>query len=195
MATAPLTRLSAEFKANPRLRGGMWLCIAILWVYGILHLQDAAVAKGREFEALAKRIARIQAVADQKSWQSRVDEAQSIEKALIGRLWREQTQGLAQAAFQDWILQMLQQMAIPKPQLTVVVQDGPKPPGESGSSGEVWKVSARVAFDFNPKTFTQLIDKLAGHEKLVVLETLNIRSAPSPRAEMTLVAYFVKTAE
>lgn len=195
MPALSLAQLTSEFTANPRLRAGIWLCVAILWIYGILNLQEASVAKAKEHETLAKRSARIQAMADQKAWHGRLAEARAIEKSLASRLWKEQTQGLAQAAFQDWLVQALQQTAIAKPQLAVVAQEGPKPQGGDKSHEEIWKVSARVAFDFNPKTFTQFVDKLAGHEKWIVLEALNIRSSPSPRAEMTIVAYFVKATE
>jgi hypothetical protein len=195
VAALSLAQLTNELKANPRLRGGLWLCIAILWFYGIVNLQEASVAKAKEYETLVKRSARSQATADQKAWQGRVDEAREIERSLAKRLWHEPTQGLAQAAFQDWLVQALQQGAILKPQMTVVAQEGPKAPGAGKGYDEMWKVSARVAFDFDPKTFTPFIDKLAGHEKWIGLETLNVRSSPSPRAEMTLVAYFSKGKE
>lgn len=198
MNTPPFARLTAEFKANPRLRAGIWLCIAIVWLYGILVLQDIVAAKSREYEALSKHFARIQAVTDQKenwNWEGRLHEARAIEKILTDRLWREQTQGLAQAAFQDWLVQALQQLAIAKPQLTVVAQDGPRPQDGTGYGDVAWKVSARLAFDFDPKTFTAFVGKLAENEKSIVLETLNVRSAPSPRVEMTIVAFFAKAAE
>lgn len=195
MANTSFAQLISEFKASPRLRVGAWFCLAILWFYGILHVQETIVAKGKEYEALVKRSARAHAIADQKIWHVRLDDARAVEKSLASLLWREQTQGLAQAAFQDWLVQTLQQAAISKPQLTVVAQEGPKPSGGSKNAEEIWKISARVAFDFNPKTFSQFVDKLAGREKWIVLETLNVRSSPSPRAEMTLVTYFAKAKE
>ncbi len=195
MAAFSLAQVTNELKANPRLRAGLWLCVAILWFYGIVTLQEASVAKAKEYETLVKRSARSQATADQKAWQGRVEDARAVERSLAGRLWHEPTQGLAQAAFQDWLVLALQQATIVKPQLTVVAQEGPKPQGGSKGNDDIWKVNARVAFDFDPRTFTQLVDKLASHEKWIVLEALNVRSSPSPRAEMTLVAYFSKTPE
>lgn len=195
MAAFSLAQVTNELKANPRLRAGLWLCVAILWFYGIVTLQEASVAKAKEYETLVKRSARSQATADQKAWQGRVEDARAVERSLAGRLWHEPTQGLAQAAFQDWLVLALQQATIVKPQLTVVAQEGPKPQGGSKGNDDIWKVNARVAFDFDPRTFTQLVDKLASHEKWIVLEALNVRSSPPPRAEMTLVAYFSKTPE
>ena len=195
MASISVAKLANDFKANPRLRVGIWLCIAILWFYGILHMQEATVAKTKEYDALVKRSFRSHTTADQKVWHGRLEDARAIEKSLANRLWQEQTQGLAQAAFQDWLVQALQQTTITKSQLAVVAQEGPKPAGENKKNEEIWKISARVAFDFNPKTFTQFIDKLAGHEKWIVLETLTVRNSPSPRAEMTLVTYFAKAKE
>ena len=195
MATPSLAQLMNELKANPRLRAGLWLCVAIFWFYGIVNLQEVSVAKAKEYETLVKRSARSQATAEQKAWQGWVDDARVIERSLANRLWHEPTQGLAQAAFQDWLVQALQQTAIVKPQLTVVAQEGPKSQGTSKTDDEIWKVSARVTFDFDPRTFTQFIDKLANHDKWVVLETLNVRGSPSAKTEMTLVAYFTKATE
>jgi hypothetical protein len=195
MPVLSLAQLTHEFKANPRLRGGLWMCVAILWFYGIVDLQEASVVKVKEYETLVKRSARAQATADEKACQGRVETAREIERSLAKKLWREQTQGLAQAAFQDWLVLALQQTAVVKPQLTVVAQEGPKAQGTGKGKDEYWKVSGRIAFDFDPKTFTPFIDKLASYEKWIVLETLNVRSSPSPRAEMTLVAYFSKAKE
>lgn len=192
MAGSSFAQLATEFKNNPRLRTGVWLVVGILWLYGILELQDKSAAKVAEYQGLLGRIARVETAARQNVWQGRIDEAREIEAGLTAKLWREQTQGLAQAAFQDWLAQALQQAAVSKPQLTVAVQDGPRPPEAHGELANLWKVSARVVFDFDPKTFHPFMLKLASHENTVVIESLNIRSTPSPRAEMTLVAYFAK---
>lgn len=65
---------------------------------------------------------------------------------------------------------------------------------ESGLAPGLWKVSARVAFDFHPQSFYPLLGRIAGSEKAIVVESLTIRSASNPRAEARLVAYFQKPA-
>jgi len=112
------------------------------------------------------------------------------------RLWRENTIGLAQAIFQDWLNQLTQQANLAKVQLAVAAQDGEAGGGKDQTGAEstfgLWKVSAKLAFDFNPQSFYPLLTRIAMHEKKVVIESLTIRSAPSPRAELLLVAYYLK---
>ena len=118
-------------------------------------------------------------------------------------LWRESTIGLAQATFHDWLSQLIQQADIAKPQLMVAAQDEESAGGEGAASAGgrgtlaapgLWKVSARLAFDFNPQSFYPLLTRLTTQGKKVIVESLAIRSTPTPKAELVLVAYFQKPA-
>ena len=65
---------------------------------------------------------------------------------------------------------------------------------KTGVRADIWKVSAKVGFDFTPKGLYALMGRLAGHDKQIVVETLVVRGAPARRAEMVLVAHFQKPA-
>lgn len=190
----------AGIKANPRLRLGLWLIIGIAWLYGLLLLRDEVRHAASEHQALARKVARIQAQAAQTEWEARVEPAQALQLELESRLWRESTIGLAQAAFQDWLSQAVQQANLTHPVVSVAAQEENAPEKnttgapETNQNGDIWKVSAKVGFDFTPKDLYALMGRLAGHDKQIVVETLTIRGAPSPRVEMLLVAYFQKPA-
>lgn len=195
--------LVAELKANPRLRWGLWAIIGVLWFYGVLELRDAVQSKSDSYLALSKKVTRSQGTAAQSEWPSRLRDAQSLQINLESRLWRENTIGLAQATLHDWLNQLAQQAKLTKVQLLVAAQDnesaGGKEPASSDGSGtriasDLWKVSAKLAFDFNPQGFYPLLTRISTHEKKVVVEALVIRSAPTPKAELMLVAYFHKPA-
>lgn len=183
-------QIQAEWQRNARLRAGVWAILAILWFYGLLHLQDLVTERSRELVAIDKRIGRTQVLADQSSWTKRAADAlvqrQQLEEKL---LWREPTQGLAQASFQDWLGQLVLQVGLTKSQVSVAAQEVPK--GEGATQGApLWKASARLSFDFNPRTFNALLGKLSQHPQHLTIETINVRSMTPPRVEMLLVAHF-----
>jgi hypothetical protein len=186
--TESLLTLLAGVKANPRLRLGLWLIIGIAWLYGLLLLRDEALHAASEHQTLAKKVARIQAQARQTEWMDRVEPAQALQLQLESRLWRENTIGLAQQA------------SLTRSVVTVAAQEESSPEKNAAGAtaanldGGIWKVSAKVGFDFTPKGLYALMGRLAGHDKRIVVETLVIRGAPSPRAEMVLVAHFQKPA-
>ncbi len=198
--TESLPTLLAGIKTNPRLRLGIWLIVGIAWLYGLLLLRDEVKHATSEHQALAKKVARVGAQAGQNEWVERVEPAQAMQLQLESRLWRESTIGLAQAGFQDWINQAVQQASLTRPVVSVAVQEesasdknaaGTK---ETEPNRDLWKVSAKLSFDFTPKNLYALLGRLAGHDKQIVVETLVIRGAPAPRAELLLVAYFQKPA-
>ncbi|HUW36058.1 MAG TPA: hypothetical protein VMV91_01900 [Rhodocyclaceae bacterium] len=189
--------LLAELRANPRLRWGLWAIAGVLWLYGVLAMHDEVQAKRDSYLALSKSVARIQGTATQSEWSNRLGEAKSLQLNLESRLWREGTLGLAQATFHDWLYQSAQQAGLANVQLLVAAQDdgsGGKGPADGGmrSASDLWRVSAKLSFDFNPQSFYPLLAHIYSHEKRVTVESLVIRSTPTPKAELLLVAYFLK---
>lgn len=198
--TELISPLLAGIKTNPRLRIGLWLIIGIAWLYSLLLLRDATLHAASEHQALAKKVARMMAQAGQTEWIKRVEPAQAMQLRLENRLWRESTIGLAQAGFQDWLNQTVQQAGLIRSVVTVAVQE--ESAAEKNTSGaretdlnsDLWKVSAKLSFDFTAKSLYALMGHLAEHDKQIVVETLVIRGAPVSRVEMMLVAYFQKPA-
>ncbi|MGE5093851.1 MAG: hypothetical protein ACM3SO_01850 [Betaproteobacteria bacterium] len=202
-AAAPMDRgiakLRADLAANHRLRWGVWAIVAILWIYGILVLRDAARAERTALEQASRRIASLEQVAAERDWPARLRSAEDVRQKLEGRLWHAGTLGLAQAAFQDWLNQAVQQAGVRKPVVTVTAQDesAARPaagatPADAGGAADLWKTSARIAFDFEPTTLYRFLQRLASNDKAVVVESLTIRGTPGGRVEMVLVAYFQK---
>lgn len=195
------TPFLTEIRVNPRLRLGLWLIIGIAWIYCLLLLRDEVQRATNEHQAFAKKVARTLAQAGQNEWLERAESAQAAQLQHESRLWREGTIGLAQASFQDWLNLAMQQSGLTKPVVTVAAQE--ESASEKSAAGakatdagsNLWKVTAKLNFDFTPKNLYELMGRLVGHERQIVVETLVIRSVPAPRAEMLVVAYFQKPAE
>jgi len=189
--------LRAEFKVNPLLRLGLWVILGILWGYALLLLRDEVRLAADEHLALAKKVARAQALASQTEWEKRIAPAQALQVELESRLWRAGTLGLAQAAVQDWLSQAVQQAGLTRPATSVAAQEevaseksSTEAQGKGLATAHLWKVSAKLSFDFSPQKFYTLMGRIYGTDKQVVVESLSIRGAPAPRAEMLLSAYF-----
>lgn len=179
----------AEVKSNPRLRWGLWLIAATLWFYGVLVLRDEVPRQTEAWRAITKKLARTELVAVQTEWPARRDEALTAQVEYENRLWRATTAGLAQASFTDWLNQLAQEAGVGKLLLSAASQEE-----ESGGVAGLWKVSARLSFDFTPSTFYPLLSRIATYPKKVGIESLVIRGSPSPRAELMVVAYFQRPA-
>ncbi|HET9579615.1 MAG TPA: hypothetical protein VFP44_17410 [Usitatibacter sp.] len=202
-AAAPVDRgmakLRADLAANHRLRWGVWAIVAILWIYGILVLRDAARAERAAAEQASRRIAALEQVAAERDWPARWRSAEDVRQKLEGRLWHAGTLGLAQAAFQDWLNETVQQAGVRKPVVAVAAQEDSSTravPGaastEPAAAPDLWKTTARVAFDFEPAALYRFLQRLASNDKAVVVESLTIRGTPGGRVEMGLVAWFQK---
>lgn len=192
MAANPaLSGALAQIKANPRLRAGLWLIAAIIWTYGLLLLQARVQADTEAYQALGKRIARMEAAAVESEWPERARAAAELRAALERELWREGTLGLAQASFQDWLRQAVDQAQLHRPTLTVAAQEQ----GNGGPAAAAWKVNAKLSFDFSQRTFYDFMRRISTSDRRVVVETLTVRGAGTPRAEMVLVAHFEKIPE
>jgi len=178
----------SQLRANPRLRWGVWAILGILWFYGVLVLRDEVPKRAEAYNAVARKIARTQAVATQTTWGARREAAVAAQAQLENRLWQAPTLGLAQATFNDWLRDASNQTKLSRPNLTIAAQED----DTKGAEGmpKLWKVTARMGFDFTPQSLYALLARIGGYDKAIQVESLTVRGSPTPRAELQLVAYF-----
>lgn len=183
------------------MRWGLWLIFGILWLYAVLLLRDLVSEQTEQYANIAKKVARLQAEVQQQAWQDRVEPAKILRVQMESRLWQASTAGLAQAAFQDWLNQIFLQAAVSRPTITLSALDEktPEKTDEVEKTGttaavpvDLWKVKAKLEFDFNPPAFLSLMTLIGGHDKKTVIESLIIRKEPFPRVEAVVAAYFQK---
>lgn len=178
-----------ELKASARLRLGLALIVAVLWLNGILSLRDQVAEEGKRQGQLAGKINRARLYATQTEWPERLRQIQITLAELEGRLWRSDTQGLAQAAFHDWLAQSLRTAAVGRPEITLMQEASA---GKSEGEDSLWKIKAKLGFDFTSQSFHQWLSQLAGHDRQIIIEQLSVRLEPLPRVEAVLVAPFQK---
>ncbi len=186
-----LEQLAAEFKASARLRIGLGLAVAVLWVNGLLSLRDTLDEAIKRHAQLTGQINRARQYAAQTDWPERAKQAQMAQVQMESRLWHSGTPGLAQAAFQDWLAQSLSKSAPGRQEITLIQDGGANP---SAPSNNLWKIKAKLSFDFTPQSFNEWMSALSSSERQVSIEKLTVRMVPTPRIEAILAAPFQKNA-
>ena len=199
-------KLAAELGASRRLRVGLALIVAVLWLYGVLLLRDARDERTRGFRQASVQLVRLQEAAGQTEWPQRLEEAKILQAALESGLWRGDSLGLSRAALQDWLAQQMKQAQVPRPLITLAAQeeDAPGAAGGAGAAGAapdaaaadlaagLWKVKAKLNFDFTAESLPLLLARLAAPSPRVTVESLRVVREPVARVEMVVVAYFQK---
>jgi septal ring-binding cell division protein DamX len=192
----------AEFRTNVRLRLLFAGVIAIVWFYTLINLRDLAIAKNQQFIGVERQIAKTKLQASEADWPQRLQSIKLLKVELEGRLWQNSTQGLAQAAFQDWLNQAAIRATLARPAVSMLAVEDKSETGTAdaaanpaSSNPELWKVRAKLEFDFTPPGLMNLLKQITMNPQQVVVESLNIRKEPVPRVDMLLVANFQKTAK
>ncbi len=181
-----------QWRSNPRLRYGVYAIFAIMWFYGSLVLRDAVTIKREAWLAAESRIARAKVVANSGDWASRAGDVKAALNDFESLLWKEGSLGLAQAAVQESINRSLTAGGLIGRQVKVTVSDTPLSP----DMPEVVAIRARVLVDFRPTAVNAWLAAMARDvsekKPAMIVESLSVRGAPSPTADIELVAYALK---
>ena len=189
---AALTDTREQWRSNERLRFGVYIIIAIIWLYGILVLRDSVAAKREGWLAAETRIVRSRAIANSGDWANRASEVKAATSDFETLLWKEGSLGLAQAAVQESINRALAGGGLIVRQAKVSVSDSPL----AADMPEIVPIRARVLVDFRPAAVNVWLASMArdvGEKKpAIMVESMSIRGAPAPVADFELVAYALR---
>ena len=194
-----------DLRTNSRLRLWLALIVGAIGLYGVLLLRDALHNAEQQQRAVAQSVTRLRAQLAQPEWLERLPPAKILAVQLESRLWQAPTAGLAQAALQDWLNATLLQSQATKPQITVTVIDeismgGDSTPttppavadGAPTTPPDLWKIKAKVGFDFTPASLLAFLSRIENHDKQLIVDDLNVRKEPLSHVEVELLAYFQK---
>ena len=184
-----IKRLIAELKNNMRLRVGVAIVVGIVWLYLILVMHDWYRDKMSEYDSLAEKAMRLKSVAGETGWMDRLKSAKAMQAEFEDGLWKNATLGLAQAGIQDWLNQRFAESGVMHPSV-VMAENSDE--GE-GVPSDLWKIKAKLVFDFNPQTLNSLMIAMEKNRNRIIFESLHIYKEPMPRVEAVIVAYCQKT--
>lgn len=186
-----LVALREQWAANRRLRWGLLLIAAILWIQGLLMLGDGAQALRQQSDSLREDVDRLQAQSRSKAWPGRADDARQQVDALRSMLWQEGDIGLAEAAVQDWVRALAGKLGLGIRELAVTRLGTVAAPSAAASATQqvagVQAVRLRLSVDFNRLALMGFLAELAQHERIVVVDRLVLRPVSQPpSAELDL---------
>jgi len=180
----PLDQLLKELRKNTRLRLGIWLIIAILMGYAFTLVDDYHAKLVQNYNGALSQLRQLQTIALQTQWDDRALQANQLRTHLEAQLWQAETKGLAQAVFQTWLQQKIQQAHIQSPGVRIdAMVEVPHFP-------DLWQVSAMVIADFVPENLQSLLLEIAKNPRLVVTERLDIHKAGKLKFTLIIRAYF-----
>lgn len=166
--------LQSQWRGNARLRLGLWLIAATLWVWLLLMAQDQAKLWRGEVEESRAELDRLSPLRAGSQWPKRAEEARLHLEAAREMLWTASSQGQAEAELQDKLRSWSSKAGIPVRELAVsAVADG------KGSAG-VTPLRARMVLDMNRMGLMILLSELGRAPQRMVVESLRVRPFGQP---------------
>lgn len=176
-----------EFQQNRRLRLGVYLILALLWIYGITALRDLGVREANNWKQAEADILQARTVAATADWTTREMQARNALTELEGYLWRDGSLGFSQAAFQERIAQTLSRAGAAAPSIRVSS-------GSEAGTGQTTlalnTISARIQAEYRPSVlFNWLRDvglRPGVQQPLILVDSIVIRAQPNQPATLDL---------
>ena len=182
-----LRPLAAEFAANPRLRGGVWLILGILLGYGVLVQSERLAAAHRDYALEAGRLAKAAALLEGRDWPALLEAERETHRTLESTFWQAETEGLAQAKLQDALAGVMEELDLHRPLIrSGVSQPVPDLPG-------IWRVQTRLDAGYRSGVELRALHALATHPQKLIVDRLDIRRQERGDSRLMLIlsAYFV----
>jgi len=190
-----------QLRNNSRLRWRVMLIAGLCWLYAVLLLRDNLLEQQQQHRLTAQYVSRLGTQLAQPEWLNRIAPTKTLAVQLEGRLWQAPTSGLAQAAFQEWLNSAMLKAGVTRPQVTVTLIEevaGSAPdqtqPADRSAPADLWKVNAKLGFDFNAAALLNFMKQVESHDKQITVAALKANKEPVNRVEMELLAYFQKQA-
>jgi hypothetical protein len=181
-----------EVKSNTRLRWGIWTIVGVVWLYGVLVLQDEVGVARQAYATLLKNQIRLQALLHETEWPRRQEEARKRLNQMEKRLWREANPGLAQAVIQDWLGQQMLAANMSIPTLNVAIYQDPTESGKQSHSLGLWKVTARITGKLTAEKMAALLSQIESEPRQLIIEGLKVKGVDDAlNIEILLAAYFL----
>jgi len=126
-------------------------------------------------------------LAGQTEWQARRDSVKRLRVQLESHLWEAESDGLAQANFQDLIAKDAKDANVPRVDIHVEIVN-------AGPAQSYRQMSATVSGPFTATSLQKFLAAMEGDTHMIVVDRLRIDTASVPRFEMLLSAYLNQAA-
>jgi hypothetical protein len=157
------------------------VALAFTLAAGGLSVLDSMDAKLRRTIADRQgQLALIEHLGDGDTWRQRRAETDLLRLQAEGRLWEAETDGLAQANFQAWLLEQTNRAGLAQTEIHTSINSNASNPLK------LRQLTAQVSGRFEPAGLFTLLQAIATHERLLIIHRLEIQTVPFPRIEILL---------
>lgn len=179
-----------QWRDNPRLRVGVLLAAALVWLYALLSLADEVEAMNSERMRAAAELQRLTALERELHWNDYRADAVRTLADYRARSWREESEGRMQARLQDWLRSQLATVGLQPRELAATVLPVPGAE-EDDPAGMLRLVRARASFDFDPAALHQTLATVRRELQWTWVSRLTVNNAGRRSVELEVEALFV----
>ena len=157
------------------------VALAFTLVAGGLTVLDGIGTKMRQ--TLAEEQARLGAIehlSDSDAWRQRRAESDLLRVQAEGRLWEAESDGLAQANFQAWILEQANHAGMGRLDIRTSINSNTNNPLK------LRQLTAQITGRFEANPLFGLLRSIASYDRLLVVNRLEVQTEPFPHFEMLL---------
>ena len=155
--------------------------LAFTLAVGGLTLLDGIDTKLRRTLAEGQaQLGAIEHLSDSDTWRQRRTETDLLRVQAEGRLWEAESDGLAQANFQAWILEQANTAGMGQLDIRTSINSNANNPLK------LRQLTAQVTGRFEANGLLALLRSIASYDRLLVVNRLDVQTVPFPRFEMLL---------
>jgi hypothetical protein len=126
------------------------------------------------------QLAAIEHLSDSDTWRQRRAETELLRVQAEGRLWEAESDGLAQANFQAWILEQANHAGMGQLDIRTSINSNVNNPLK------LRQLTAQVTGRFEPNGLLALLRSIFSNDRLLVVNRLEVQTVPFQHFEMLL---------
>ncbi len=180
---ATRSRVGTEIKGNRLVRLGLAAAAVILWANVTLLLFDKTRELEARISALAEEQRRFEAIAKDPQWPQRQAASEALAERALQRLWPAESEAIARADFQEWVLKAARESGLGRP--TVRVERSVVTKGPTGAD----PIAAQLSADFTPEGMIEFLKRISTGPRITVVTSLRVQKAPVPRIDAVITAF------
>jgi hypothetical protein len=176
-------RCREEVARNPRLHYGILAILGILLLGSWFGIEDGHRRAQSAADTASQYLVTLRRLAGQTEWRKRSDTVQRLRNQIESRLWDAQSDGLAQANFQDLIAKLAERNKLEATDIRVEIV------AAVGASTKLRQMTASLSGRFDGGKLQNFLADLARDRHFLVVDRLRIETIPVPKYVMALTTY------
>jgi hypothetical protein len=169
--------------ASARLRLLLGVLAFIVVAAGLTLVDEADSGIVLRLKQKQLQLARLEQSGQGDLWHRRRAETDVARVQAEARLWEAETDGIAQANLQSWIIEQANRAGLGRVEIQIGLQAGANNPLK------LRQLSAQIRGRLEPGALFKFLEAIASHDRVLVVNRLELQTAPAPHFELVLDAF------